>query len=194
MHYRTGTAPTRSLSNFGHESASSGSYKYFGGCGIISKLSGCQSCSGIAPEGCGRLTNATSGADVDLLLCYKECHLLVLKAFQDGWAYGSPWSKKWITRCLIECRDEYKYNMEAVELLIHNHLLNMQQYDLHPAQSMENGLKYMAVAFAMRLVKILRVGERSVAHGTEADPFHTPEVLMGINAHSSGSAPEDCPS
>lgn len=37
-------------------------------------------------------------------------------------------------RCLIECRDEYKYNVEAVELLIRNHLVNMQQYDLHLAQ------------------------------------------------------------
>lgn len=39
-----------------------------------------------------------------------------------------------IYRCLIECRDEYKYNVEAVELLIRNHLVNMQQYDLHLAQ------------------------------------------------------------
>lgn len=39
-----------------------------------------------------------------------------------------------LCRCLIECRDEYKYNVEAVELLIRNHLVNMQQYDLHLAQ------------------------------------------------------------
>lgn len=39
-----------------------------------------------------------------------------------------------VYRCLIECRDEYKYNVEAVELLIRNHLVNMQQYDLHLAQ------------------------------------------------------------
>lgn len=39
-----------------------------------------------------------------------------------------------VFRCLIECRDEYKYNVEAVELLIRNHLVNMQQYDLHLAQ------------------------------------------------------------
>lgn len=31
------------------------------------------------------------------------------------------------------CQDEYKYNVEAVELLVH-HLVNMQQYDLHLAQ------------------------------------------------------------
>lgn len=131
----------------------------------------------------------------------------------------------WLTdclfsRCLIECRDEYKYNVEAVELLIRNHLVNMQQYDLHLAQvwkklnlsklkdfgsafiliisltfllccqSMENGLNYMAVAFAMQLVKILLVDERSVAHITEADLFHTIETLMRINAHSRGNAPE----
>ncbi|KAM4642946.1 CCR4-NOT transcription complex subunit 1-like isoform 10-T13 [Amazona ochrocephala] len=139
------------------------------------------------------LLDATSGADADLLLRYRECHLLVLKALQDGRAYGSPWCNKQITRCLIECRDEYKYNVEAVELLIHNHLVNMQQYDLHLAQSMENGLNYMAVAFAMQLVKILLVDERSVAHVTEADLFHTIETLMRINAHSRGNAPEGLP-
>ncbi|XP_040838550.1 CCR4-NOT transcription complex subunit 1 isoform X8 [Ochotona curzoniae] len=139
------------------------------------------------------LLDATSGADADLLLRYRECHLLVLKALQDGRAYGSPWCNKQITRCLIECRDEYKYNVEAVELLIRNHLVNMQQYDLHLAQSMENGLNYMAVAFAMQLVKILLVDERSVAHVTEADLFHTIETLMRINAHSRGNAPEGLP-
>ncbi|CAB1322910.1 unnamed protein product [Coregonus sp. 'balchen'] len=108
------------------------------------------------------LLDATSGADADLLLRYRECHLLVLKALQDGRAYGPQWCNKQITRCLIECRDEYKYNVEAVELLIRNHLVNMQQYDLHLAQSMENGLHYMAVAFAMQLVKLLLVDERSL--------------------------------
>ncbi|XP_014349155.1 CCR4-NOT transcription complex subunit 1 isoform X3 [Latimeria chalumnae] len=139
------------------------------------------------------LLDATSGADADLLLRYRECHLLVLKALQDGRAYGSQWCNKQITRCLIECRDEYKYNVEAVDLLIRNHLVNMQQYDLHLAQSMENGLNYMAVAFAMQLVKILLVDERSVGHITEADLFHTIETLMRINAHSRGNAPEGLP-
>ncbi|XP_051808101.1 CCR4-NOT transcription complex subunit 1 isoform X8 [Acanthochromis polyacanthus] len=139
------------------------------------------------------LLDATSGADADLLLRYRECHLLVLKALQDGRAYGPQWCNKQITRCLIECRDEYKYNVEAVELLIRNHLVNMQQYDLHLAQSMENGLHYMAVAFAMQLVKLLLVDERSVSHVTEADLFHTIETLMRTCAHSRASAPEGLP-
>ncbi|XP_008298938.1 CCR4-NOT transcription complex subunit 1 isoform X2 [Stegastes partitus] len=139
------------------------------------------------------LLDATSGADADLLLRYRECHLLVLKALQDGRAYGPQWCNKQITRCLIECRDEYKYNVEAVELLIRNHLVNMQQYDLHLAQSMENGLHYMAVAFAMQLVKLLLVDERSVSHVTEADLFHTIETLMRTCAHSRANAPEGLP-
>ncbi|XP_006641456.1 CCR4-NOT transcription complex subunit 1 isoform X11 [Lepisosteus oculatus] len=139
------------------------------------------------------LLDATSGADADLLLRYRECHLLVLKALQDGRAYGPQWCNKQITRCLIECRDEYKYNVEAVELLIRNHLVNMQQYDLHLAQSMENGLHYMAVAFAMQLVKLLLVDERSVSHITEADLFHTIETLMRTSAHSRANAPEGLP-
>uniref|UniRef100_A0A3Q2EDJ4 CCR4-NOT transcription complex subunit 1 n=1 Tax=Cyprinodon variegatus TaxID=28743 RepID=A0A3Q2EDJ4_CYPVA len=139
------------------------------------------------------LLDATSGADADLLLRYRECHLLVLKALQDGRAYGPQWCNKQITRCLIECRDEYKYNVEAVELLIRNHLVNMQQYDVHLAQSMENGLHYMAVAFAMQLVKLLLVDERSVSHVTEADLFQTIEILMRTCAHSRANAPEGLP-
>lgn len=46
----------------------------------------------------------------------------------------SQYFSLFVNRCLIECRDEYKYNVEAVELLIRNHLVNMQQYDLHLAQ------------------------------------------------------------
>ena len=49
----------------------------------------------------------------------------------------------WLFRCLIECRDEYKYNVEAVELLIRNHLVNMQQYDLHLAQVHGTRLHYL---------------------------------------------------
>ena len=55
---------------------------------------------------------------------------------------------------------------------------------------MENGLHYMAVAFAMQLVKLLLVDERSVSHVTEADLFHTIETLMRTCAHSRANAPE----
>lgn len=58
-------------------------------------------------------------------------------------------------RCLIECRDEYKYNVEAVELLIRNHLVNMQQYDLHLAQVsswIPSRLNHCHLTFSLGLV------------------------------------------
>jgi len=51
------------------------------------------------------------------------------------------------------CREDYRYNIEAVDLLISNQLVLMQQYDVHLAHSMENGMNYPAVVFAMQLVQ-----------------------------------------
>ena len=65
---------------------------------------------------------------------YRDCHIVILKALQDQRAYGPQWTNKQVTQCLINHRDEYKYNVEAVELLIRSHLVNMQQYDQHLAQ------------------------------------------------------------
>uniref|UniRef100_UPI00358E5F7C CCR4-NOT transcription complex subunit 1-like isoform X3 n=1 Tax=Myxine glutinosa TaxID=7769 RepID=UPI00358E5F7C len=139
------------------------------------------------------LLDSSVGGDSEMLLRHRECHLLILKALQDPRAYGPVWTSKQVTRCLLECREEYKYNVEAVELLIRHHLVNLQQYDIHLAQWMENGLNYMAVAYAMQLVKVHLVDERSNTHVTEADFFHTIDALMRINAHSRGNAPEGLP-
>ena len=56
-----------------------------------------------------------------------------------------------------------------------------------------NGLNYMAVAFAKQMVKILLEDERTVAHITEADLFHTIETFMRINVPPRCNAPEGLP-
>ena len=89
---------------------------------------------------------------------------------------------------MIECREEYKYNIEAVDCLCRSRLVHMQQYDVHLAQSMENGLNYMAVAFAMQLVQRFCVDDNKSAT-QEADFFNTIETLARIAAHSR-QAPE----
>uniref|UniRef100_H2YFJ7 CCR4-NOT transcription complex subunit 1 n=1 Tax=Ciona savignyi TaxID=51511 RepID=H2YFJ7_CIOSA len=71
---------------------------------------------------------------IQTLVRYRECHVIVLKSLQDQRAYGPLWTNKQVTQCLVNHRDEYKYNVEAVELLIRSHLVNMQQYDQHLAQ------------------------------------------------------------
>lgn len=51
----------------------------------------------------------------------------VLKMLQDPRAYGIQWTSKQVTRCLQECREEVRYNLDAIDCLIRANLVNMQQ-------------------------------------------------------------------
>uniref|UniRef100_A0A8I3RRP6 CCR4-NOT transcription complex subunit 1 n=2 Tax=Canis lupus familiaris TaxID=9615 RepID=A0A8I3RRP6_CANLF len=85
------------------------------------------------------LLDATSGADADLLLRYRECHLLVLKALQDGRAYGSPWCNKQITR-LPQLMEVVRSNYEAMidrahggpNFMMHSGISQASEYDDPP--------------------------------------------------------------
>lgn len=74
------------------------------------------------------LLDATSGADADLLLRYRECHLLVLKALQDGRAYGPQWCNKQITRWV---HSALVISRTALRLLIVNQMrfYNLQVFN-----------------------------------------------------------------
>ncbi|XP_049786692.1 CCR4-NOT transcription complex subunit 1 isoform X4 [Schistocerca cancellata] len=122
--------------------------------------------------------------DPETVLRYRDIHLRVLKALQDQRAYGIQWTNKQVTRFLTECREEYRYNLEAVDCLIRSHLVNLQQYDLHLAHSMEGGLNYMAVAFAMQLVQLYLIDERLNGIVSEGDFCNTVEMLARIATHS----------
>ncbi|KAI5730570.1 hypothetical protein M8J76_015190 [Diaphorina citri] len=121
--------------------------------------------------------------DPELTLRYKDLHLRIVKALQDLRAFGVQWTNKQITRCLIECREEYRYNLEAVDTLIRAQLIHLPQYDLALAHSMENGLNYVAVAFCMQLLQHYLVEERGTAGVTESDMLNTLEVLIRIASH-----------
>ncbi len=77
----------------------------------------------------------------------------------------------------MECRDDYKYNLEAVECLIRSGLLSMQQYDLHVAQATENGLNYSMVGFAMQLVQRFCVEEKPGNTITEVQGLASESIL-----------------
>lgn len=122
--------------------------------------------------------------DPELMVRHRDIHLRVLKALQDPRAYGMQWTNKQVTRCLIECREEFRYNVDAVDCLVRSHLVSLQQYDMHLAQSMESGLNYMAVTFAMQLVQLYLVDERMNSTVTESDLYQTIEMLARIATHS----------
>lgn len=68
-----------------------------------------------------------SSMDPDLTLRFREAHLRVLKGLQDPRMYGVQWTNKNITRCLLECREEWRCNLEAVDCLIRSGLVNVNQ-------------------------------------------------------------------
>jgi len=87
-----------------------------------------------------------------------------------------------------------------VDLLISYQLVLMQQYDVHLAHSMENGMNYPAVVFAMQLVQrfctdidrlTVRAQEVSSVHSTTALDLstHTHTRLLHYYNHLTASFP-----
>ncbi|XP_062589790.1 CCR4-NOT transcription complex subunit 1-like isoform X3 [Saccostrea cucullata] len=127
-------------------------------------------------------TNNTT--EQELMSHFRDCHLLVLKCLRESRAYGQAWLKKQVTRALVERTDEPKYNLEALDCLIRSQLVVLSQYDMYIVQLMENGMNYMAVAFAMQLIQRYCIGDKNNAGLTEADFVNTIEVLSALSTRS----------
>ncbi|XP_026284061.1 CCR4-NOT transcription complex subunit 1 [Frankliniella occidentalis] len=133
-------------------------------------------------EGMSQLSQIIN--DPETMTRFRDTHLRILKGLQDQRMYGQQWTNKQVTRCLIESRGDLRYNPDAVDCLVRSGLVNMQQYDLHLAQAMENGLNFPVVAFAMHLVQLYLVDERLNTNITESDLGNTIEMLARIAQHS----------
>lgn len=84
-----------------------------------------------AVEGLLDLAQPPASADpLEMMTRYRDIHLRVLKLLEDARVYGHIWTSKQITCCLTECREEMRYNIEAVDCLIRNHLVNMPQVSI----------------------------------------------------------------
>lgn len=81
---------------------------------------------------------------------------------------------------MTECREEYRYNLEGVDLLIRSQLVSIQQYDQQLSLLMENGLNYIPTAFAMQLVQHYLVDDRSNSPVNDNDLYSTIETLARI--------------
>ncbi|KAJ8950014.1 hypothetical protein NQ318_002425 [Aromia moschata] len=118
-------------------------------------------------------------------LRFKDTIVRILKTMQDPRVYGQQWTNKLVTRYLTDCRDEQqRYNIDAVDTLIKSGLVNVPQYDLALPQCMENGLNYMGVSFAMQLVQLYLIDDRSSQFVTESDLCNTIEMLAKIQTHT----------
>lgn len=80
-----------------------------------------------------------------------------------------------------DCREDYRFNEGSIECLIKAGLVNLPQYDYALAQSMENGLNYMAVSLAMKLIQKLIIDEKGNDQIAESDLANTIEMLAKIS-------------
>jgi CCR4-NOT transcription complex subunit 1 len=48
----------------------------------------------------------------------REINIRVMKEMKDKREYGVKWTNKKVKRCLIECREELRYNVDEVECII----------------------------------------------------------------------------
>ncbi|XKL59833.1 hypothetical protein PGB90_000849 [Kerria lacca] len=122
--------------------------------------------------------------DPDLSIRYRDFYLRIMKVFQDPRSMGLQWTNKQITKALIECREEYRYNSEVVDLLVRSRLINLPMFDTHLIHSMENGANYVAVSFAMQIVQHYLVEDRNSSLITEQDLACTIDALVKLATHS----------
>lgn len=129
------------------------------------------------------LISTNSAEHVEPLKLYRDIHLRVMRLLQDGRAFGANWTNRAITKCMFECREDIRYNVEAVDLLISSNFVQMTQFDMCLAQLMDNGNNFLAVAFAMQLVQHYFVDERPNPLITENDFYNTIELLVRLSSH-----------
>uniref|UniRef100_A0A182JXB0 CHK kinase-like domain-containing protein n=1 Tax=Anopheles christyi TaxID=43041 RepID=A0A182JXB0_9DIPT len=142
--------------------------------------------------GCTLLNKAVEGLleglvnipdQLEHIKLYRDIHLRVMRLMQDNRLFGPMWTNKAITRYMVECREELRYNVEAVDLLISSNFVNMQQFDMMLVQLMDNGNNYVAVVFAMQLLQTFFIDERHNSVITENDLAGTIEMLHRLTAH-----------
>lgn len=103
----------------------------------------------------------------------------------DPRVYGQQLTNKLVTRYLTDSREEQqRYNIDAVDTLIKAGLVNVAQYDVALTQFMENGLNYMGVSFAMQLVQLYLIDDRTGQFLNENDLPNTVDMLAKIQNHT----------
>ncbi|XP_014252247.1 CCR4-NOT transcription complex subunit 1 isoform X3 [Cimex lectularius] len=128
---------------------------------------------------------STTSLDSEFILRHRELYLRILKTLQDPRAYGVQWTNKQVTRAYLDCREEIKYNLDCLDVLLRNQFINLLQLDLHLAHAMDNGQNYVAINFAVQVIQFYLVDDRnSLSFVTDQDFFNTSEVLVRIATHS----------
>ena len=72
--------------------------------------------------------------DPEMALRYKDCHLIVLRGFQDPRGYGPLWTARQVLKVLAELPPEVRFNFDGIDILCRAHLLTMREFDVMLSQ------------------------------------------------------------
>jgi CCR4-NOT transcription complex subunit 1 len=82
----------------------------------------------------------------------------------------------------MQSREDTRYNLDVVELLIRSGFVNMQQYDVYLSSLMENGLNQTGINFATQLMQRLCVEDKSQSQAPQQMVFSESDFSNSIEA------------
>ncbi|XP_065187096.1 CCR4-NOT transcription complex subunit 1-like isoform X2 [Sycon ciliatum] len=129
--------------------------------------------------------------DRELIGHFRDGHLAVLRALADLRAFGQQWTMKNTTRIWHEARDEIRYSVESVTVLIRSQLLIPSELDMFVAKNIDNG-NYPAIVFAIQYIKTFFVDNKGENPLTESEVGHMTDALIQVANRQSteGSMPQ----
>lgn len=89
----------------------------------------------------------------------------------------------------MDSKDEIRFNIDAIDVLIRAGMVNISMYDMHLAMSMENGTNYVSMAYVKQFLQNYLIDNRSNTPITEHHLQATIDAL-NIIVHSGRHAPD----
>ncbi|XP_050542433.1 CCR4-NOT transcription complex subunit 1-like [Daktulosphaira vitifoliae] len=120
----------------------------------------------------------SANQDLDMSIRYRDLHLNIFRAFQDPRAYNLQWTNKTLTKAIMESRDELRFNLDAIDVLIRAGMVNISMYDMHLAMSMDSGTNYVAMAYVKQFLQNYLIDNRSNSPITE---HHLQATIDALN-------------
>lgn len=80
----------------------------------------------------------------------------------------------------METRDELRFNIDAVDILIRAGMVNISMYDMQLAMSMNNGANYVSMAYVKQFLQNYLIDNRSNSPITEHHLQATIDALNSI--------------
>lgn len=131
-----------------------------------------------------------TSTNAELCTRFKDMHVSLLRTVKTQ-VWGAPWTADKITRCLMEAREDTRYNSDGVVALVQADLVSVPQYDLFLAQLIDANVSFNVVLFVMQLLQKLFIERSPMNKLQDGDFSATIDALQRAALHNRG--PDNLP-